>query len=820
MKRVSYIVVAPILTMAALSTAHATARVWQGGDGVFGTAGNWNPSGSPGSGDDLAFSGSTTACNINSSVTVNSINISVGVTVTQAAGVTLSINGSFTQSAGTFVGGNSTMDLGGDFNLSGGAFTATSGRMEVGGAFNKTSGSFTHHSGQVMLNATSSKTFATNGLTFNNLTLNDGVAGYWKLDDGTTPIVDSSGYTHSGTLTNTPTWAGAGNGGGVNFTDGNAMILNGTNQYATITRTTTLEPTSVSVSVWIKRNGTQSQYAKVVNKTYNNSASAPFQSYSVQLNNSNTDSGQIAWETGHTGPTNSTLFSTANAVQDGIWTHVVAVYDPAGSNPRKRLYVNGTLNASVDLGTALLYDTNGTGNLFFGQGGGGTQYFKGTIDDVRIYRRALSSAEVADLFSGAGRITSVATQTLNAALITAGDLNIVSGTLDVSAAGCASSLPCGVTVGGSYNNFGGLFTPRTGTLTFNGSASTNVLLTERLNFNNVTFSGTGTWTLQDRLFVDNTLAMSAASTLSQSSNNYTIHAGTLNKTAGTISGSGSVVLDSSSNQTLVVNSLGPSLRIEVPQESGLVGYWKLDEARYTTASDSSGSGYNGTLTNYATWSTNVPTSPAIPIDDAGSVSLDGTSQYVSLGNPANLNFAGQITMAAWVNMTASSGTQNILAHGYDASTEVYMRISGGQYQLGSWLSPTSYQTTYAVPGGDVGAWVHVVGVYDGTTWRLYRNGTEVSTFVTANGSKTVGANWAIGARGDGTSRWFGGNIDDVRIYNRGLSANEVSALYTSGYTSGSTIVYSLGGTSAVTGTLKLDSGSLDAVSYQNSITGA
>ena len=115
----------------------------------------------------------------------------------------------------------------------------------------------------------------------------------------------------------------------------------------------------------------------------------------------------------------------------------------------------------------------------------------------------------------------------------------------------------------------------------------------------------------------------------------------------------------------------------------------------------------------------------------------------------------------------------------------------------------------------------MVSVYDGTTWRLYRNGTEVCNSVTANGSSNaIGANWAIGARGDGTSRWFDGKIDDVRIYNRGLSANEVSALYSYGYTTGSTVVYSLGGTSAVSGTLKIDSGILDANASANSITGA
>ena len=73
--------------------------------------------------------------------------------------------------------------------------------------------------------------------------------------------------------------------------------------------------------------------------------------------------------------------------------------------------------------------------------------------------------------------------------------------------------------------------------------------------------------------------------------------------------------------------------------------------------------------------------------------------------------------------------------------------------------------------------MHLAGVYDGTTWRLYRNGIQVSSSAHPIGAVTVTVNWAIGATGDGTSRWFSGAIDDVRIYNRALSAAEVADLH-------------------------------------------
>ena len=71
----------------------------------------------------------------------------------------------------------------GNLAISGGTITAPSGTLEVQGGFNETTGTFTHNSGQLLLSSTSNQTFATNGATFNKVTINDGMIGYWKLDD-------------------------------------------------------------------------------------------------------------------------------------------------------------------------------------------------------------------------------------------------------------------------------------------------------------------------------------------------------------------------------------------------------------------------------------------------------------------------------------------------------------------------------------------------------------------------------------------------------------------------------------------------------------
>ena len=77
-------------------------------------------------------------------------------------------------------------------------------------------------------------------------------------------------------------------------------------------------------------------------------------------------------------------------------------------------------------------------------------------------------------------------------------------------------------------------------------------------------------------------------------------------------------------------------------------------------------------------------------------------------------------------------------------------------------------------------WVHAVAVYNGSTMKLYLNGSEVGSMaasgtLTGNGSVPI----AIG-RNPQVYGAFDGNIDQVRIYNRALSTTEVNALYTHG----------------------------------------
>ncbi|MEA2700232.1 MAG: hypothetical protein QOI66_4503 [Myxococcales bacterium] len=788
--RVASVAIALMTTMAAQSSAQASNHIWTGGSGgLYGTSANWNSGvgGAPGNLDTLTFNGGTaTTCNITASATVAGITVTGNATLAITAGKVLTVTGNYTQTSNTPV------------------VTVSGGILQVTGGFNQSVGSFTQSSGTLLLDATGAQNLVTNTASFSNLAINDGLAAYWKLDDGGTTVADSSGWGHSGTLFNTPTWTGSGGVPALNFTDSNAMILtSASSEYGQVTRTTELEPAKITVALWAMRSGTQIQYAQMVTKRYLNAF--PWISYDLHLKHNGSDDGLVNWEIAD-GTNQSEVSSAAGALPDGVWTHIAATYDPTAASLQQKIYINGVLSGTGTFTNALGYDTTSTGDLYLGQAGRGNQYFNGALDEIRIYKRALSAAEIYSLYIGNQPGTASAVQTLTGTPTVSNDLILASGTLLVSSGD--------LTVSGSWKNYGGLFSPGSSTVTLN-AASGEVIRSAGQPFKNLTLNHSSTtWTLVDWLKVDGSLTMTNGAL---SPGSYAIHVSDLNKTSGTFTaGTGKVVIDTTGPVTQSTGFTFNNLRVETPNETNLVGYWKLDEGQGPTTRDATGSVNVGTMSGGANWIASVL--PPTTFDNHAAASLNGTSAYVSLGNPAALNYNGPITIAAWVKYPSlpGSGDTDIVAHGYTGSSEVFLRVNSdlNRYEAGSWSGGSACTAFMAIPGGDSGGWVHLAGTSDGTTWQVYRNGVAGNSCTNVVGNVTVTANWAIGARGDGTSRWFGGQVDDVRIYNVGLTATQVAALYAGGYAgTGSGATVTLGANLTVNNTLAIDNGTLNTSTF-------
>jgi len=226
-----------------------------------------------------------------------------------------------------------------------------------------------------------------------------------------------------------------------------------------------------------------------------------------------------------------------------------------------------------------------------------------------------------------------------------------------------------------------------------------------------------------------------------------------------------------------------------PPTEGLIGYWKLDEMAATDpVVDSSGNHHDGMSVNGP-----LPAapSPAMSTPNLASRSFNGVDQYILIGNPPALNILGQITLAAWVNVSGlTTNCQVVISHGFrfHPDQEVALRLGGGQcgntagpdkWAAGSWDGGDHFAVTSFVPD-DMGTWIHLAGTYDGTSWRLYRDGVEVSVTATTVGAISVDADWTIGGKAPGdpnyAERFLHGHIDDVRIYNRALTPSEVAEL--------------------------------------------
>jgi CSLREA domain-containing protein len=155
----------------------------------------------------------------------------------------------FIQSGGTFAGGSGWLDIEDNFNLNGGTFSAPSGLMTVTGGFHHSGGTFDPNGGHVVLDNSSDQTLAT---TFHDLYLNDGLLGYWKLDEGTgTTIADSSGYGQDGGLQYDTDWTT--DTPSTDFANPAALILDGHLDFVDITGTPEIdELQEFTIAAWVK----------------------------------------------------------------------------------------------------------------------------------------------------------------------------------------------------------------------------------------------------------------------------------------------------------------------------------------------------------------------------------------------------------------------------------------------------------------------------------------------------------------------------------------------------------------------------------------
>lgn len=229
-------------------------------------------------------------------------------------------------------------------------------------------------------------------------------------------------------------------------------------------------------------------------------------------------------------------------------------------------------------------------------------------------------------------------------------------------------------------------------------------------------------------------------------------------------------------------------RLAQDNRAGLVGHWKLDEGAGTVAKNSSAQGNDGTINGGAVLQ---PYGGKV----GGALKFDGTSGYARIPNGPHFDFGmGSLTVALWARKDGDSadshdcifctnavGNSNVSGMGFFRHSNP-SKFAAANIYFDDDTNPSTW-----MDAGDAdmftehGRWYHFVVVVDRDAGRLhyYRDGVHIDNFQTAFnlGNFAFSEDLDLGARSGHNDNWFNGAVDDVRVYNRALSLEEVENLY-------------------------------------------
>jgi hypothetical protein len=215
----------------------------------------------------------------------------------------------------------------------------------------------------------------------------------------------------------------------------------------------------------------------------------------------------------------------------------------------------------------------------------------------------------------------------------------------------------------------------------------------------------------------------------------------------------------------VATSVTVAVSVNNAAATGLVAAYSFNEGTGTTLVDRSGRGHTGTISG-ATWSTQGRF--------GGALSFDGVNDWVTIADTAALDLTTGMTLEAWVAPSTLTGWRTALLKERPGGLAYALYTSGDGTRPSGYVAAPGDVAVIGPASLPVNTWAHVTLTYDGTNLRLFVNGVQVRTaaltgaITTSTGVLRIGGNsvW---------SEFFQGRIDEVRIYNRALTAGEIQA---------------------------------------------
>jgi len=228
-------------------------------------------------------------------------------------------------------------------------------------------------------------------------------------------------------------------------------------------------------------------------------------------------------------------------------------------------------------------------------------------------------------------------------------------------------------------------------------------------------------------------------------------------------------------------------------QSGLVAAYSFEEGTGTTTADSSGNNNTGTLSAGVTWTTGRV---------GNAVAFNGTSGDITINEAPSLDLNGSFTLSAWVNPASVSGTGTLLIKETTVGCGYFLQIANGQIASGfnNGSGCVEHDTTNANLAAGNWYFLSIVLDHSSNTYNTYLNGNLLSS-AAETGVPVPNTQPLVlgrsGCSGCGFER-LNGILDEVKVYNRALSASEVQTLFNAAV--GGPAISGLNPTSGLTGT--------------------
>ena len=624
----------------------------------------------------------------------------------------------------------------------------------------------------------------------------DAIVGLWHFDEeyGTT-APDSSGHNNDGTI-HGASWT-------EDILNSSALRFDGADDYVSIPDSPSLNPANeITIGAWVKTGAIpRAGWNKIIAKPYTNYTS-PYQQYALTLYD-----GQFVFEMNIEGIKYGLICT--ETIEPNTWYQVAGTYD--GSE--MRIYVNGELDGTLSKSGAIAsYPTD----VYIGAGiysNAQTEYLNGTIDEVKILNIALSAEDIrSEYVVGRGDTTP---PTITAHSPTGPDVpvgTVITATFSepMSTSSAEGAFSVSPSVAGTFSWIGNTMTFTQGMDLSYGTTYMATIDTAATDLAGNHIKSAYSWQFTTETALDTPPPAISDVGASDATSSTVVITWTTDELAtaqveyGLDTGYGSsTTIDTNLVTTHHVTLTGLSSNttyhyrvkskdvadnpaasrdhtITTPLTTdAIVGLWHFDEEYGTTAPDSSGHNNDGTI-HGASWTEDILNSSALR--------FDGADDYVSIPDSPSLNPANEITIGAWVKTGAipRAGWNKIIAKPYTNYTSPYQQYAltlyDGQFVFEMNIEGIKYGLI-CTETIEPNTWYQVAGTYDGSEMRIYVNGELDGTLSKSGAIASYPTDVYIGAGiySNAQTEYLNGTIDEVKILNIALSAEDIRSDYEAGH---------------------------------------